>query len=65
MTVLKKTNFTINQWHSRVLQKLLKYYNGIIILTFFVLPPAAVLSVISTLDLIDSEFSNLSFCSSL
>ena len=40
---------------SRVLQKLLKYFNGTIILTSFVLPPAGVFPVIFTLDLNDSE----------
>ena len=38
---------------SRVLQKLLKYFNGTIILTSFVLPPAGMLRVIFTLDLND------------
>ena len=40
---------------SRVLQKLLKSFNGTIILTYFVLPPAGMLPVIFTLDLNDSE----------
>ena len=38
---------------SRVLQKLLKYFNGTIILISFVLPPAGMLRVIFTLDLND------------
>ena len=50
---------------SRVLQKLLKYCNGTIILTSYVLPPAGVFTVIFTLDLKDSEFAKLSFGSSL
>ena len=50
---------------SRVLKKLLKNFNGTIILTSFVLPPAGVLSVIFTLDLNDSKFAKLSFRSSL
>ena len=50
---------------SRVLQKLFKYFNGTIILTSFVLPPAEVFLVIFTLDLNDSEFAKLSFGSSL
>ena len=50
---------------SRVLQKLLKYSNGTIILTSFVLPPAGVLPITFTLDLNDSEFAKLSFGSSL
>ena len=40
---------------SGVLQKLHKYFNGTIILTSFVLPPAGVFPVIFTLDLNDSE----------
>ena len=40
---------------SRVLQTLLKYFNGTIILTSFVLPPAGVLPVIFTLDLKDQS----------
>ena len=49
----------------RVLQKLLKYFNGITILTSFVLPPAGVFPVIFTLDLNTSEFANLSIGSYL
>ena len=49
---------------SRVLQKLLKYFNGIIILTSFILPPAGAFSIIFTLDLNYSEFAKLSFRSS-
>ena len=50
---------------SRVLQKLLKYFNGTIILTSFVLPLAGVFPVIFSLDLNDLEFAKLSFGSSL
>ena len=50
---------------SRVLQKLLKYFNGTIISTSFVLPIAGVFPVIFTLDLNDSESAKLSFDSSL
>ena len=50
---------------SGVLQKLLKYFNGTIILTSFVFPIAEVLPVICTLDLNDSKFAQLSFGSSL
>ena len=50
---------------SRVLQKLLKYSKGTIILTSFVLPPARVFPIIFTLDLNYSEFAKLSFGSSL
>ena len=42
---------------SRVLKKLLEYFNDTIILTFFVLPSAGVFPVIFTLDLNDSEFA--------
>ena len=50
---------------SRVLQKLLKYFNGNIISTSFVLPPSGVFPVIFTLDVHDSEFSKSLFGSSL
>ena len=50
---------------SRVLQKLLKYFNGTIISTSFVFPLLGVFPVIFTLDLNDSEFARLSFGSSL
>ena len=50
---------------SRVLQKLLKYFNGAIILTSFVLPAAGVFPVIFILDLIDSDCVMLSLGSSL
>ena len=65
MTMLKKrlTSQLINGI-SRVLQKLFKYFNGTIILTSFVLPPAGVFPVIFTLDLNDSEFTKLSIGSS-
>ena len=42
---------------SRVLQKLIKYFNVATISTFFVLPSAGVLSVILALNLNDSEFA--------
>ena len=41
---------------SRVLQKLLKYFDGTAISTSLVLPAAGVLPAILTLDLNDSEF---------
>ena len=44
---------------SRVLQKLLKYFNGTIILTSFVLPPAGMFPVIYTLGLNDSDSAKL------
>ena len=47
-------NFTINGI-SRVLQKLLKYFNGTIISTFFVFLSAGGFPVTFTLDLNDSE----------
>ena len=50
---------------SRVLQKILKYFNGTIISTSFVLPSAGVSPVIFTLDVNDSEPAKLSFGSSL
>ena len=50
---------------SRVFQKLLKYFNGTIILTSSVLPSLGVFPVIFTVDLNDLECANLSFGSSL
>ena len=50
---------------SRVLQKLLKYLYGTVILTSFILPFLGVLLVSSTLDLNDSESAKVSFDSSL
>ena len=50
---------------SRVFQKLLKYFNGTIISTSFVLPSAGVVPVIFILDLSDLESVTLSFGSSL
>ena len=50
---------------SSVLQKLLKYFNGTIISTSFVLPLSGVFPVIFTLDLNDLEFARLSLGSSL
>ena len=50
---------------SRVLQKLLKYFNGTIISTSFVLPAAGVFPVIFILDLNDSDCVMLLFGSSL
>ena len=41
---------------SRVLQKLLKYFNGTTILTSFVLPVAGVFPVILILNLNDSDY---------
>ena len=49
----------------RVLQKLLKYFNGTAILTSFVLPLAGYFPVIFTLDLNDSESVKVEFGSSL
>ena len=49
---------------SRVLQKLLRYFNGKIILRYFVLPLAGVFTTIFTLDLNDLECTKLSFGSS-
>ena len=49
---------------SRVLQKLLKYFNDKIILASFALPPAGVFPVIFILNLNDSESAKLSFDSS-
>ena len=46
---------------SRVLQKLLKYFNGTIISTSFSLPPAGFFPVIFILDLNDSESVKISF----
>ena len=45
----------------RVLQKVLKYFNGTIISRSFVLPSAGVFLVIFTLDLNDSGSSKLIF----
>ena len=50
---------------SRVLQKLLKYFNDTIIWTSFVLPAAGAFPAIFTLDLNDSESAMLSLSSSL
>ena len=50
---------------SRVLQKLLKYFNGTAISTSFVLPAAGVFPVILILNLNDSDCVILSFGSSL
>ena len=50
---------------SRVLQKLLKYFNGTAISTFFVLPLPGVFSVTLFLILNDSEFCIVLFGPSL
>ena len=50
---------------SRVLQKLLKYFNDTIILVFFIFPLSGVFPMIFILYLNDSEFAMLSFGSSL
>ena len=55
----------LNNGISRVLQKLLKYFNKTIISTSFTLPAAGVFPVIFILDLNDSESSKLSFGSAL
>ena len=50
---------------SRVLQKLLKYFNGTAILTLFVLSSSGGYPAILILDLNDSDSVILSFSSSL
>ena len=66
MTILKlKLTSQLIKGISRVLRKLLRYYNGTIISTSFSLPPAGVFPVISILDLNDSESVKLSLGSSL
>ena len=50
---------------SRVLQKLIKYFNGTAILTSFVLHAAGVLPVTFVLNLNDSEFVKVAFRSSV
>ena len=50
---------------SRLLQKLLKYFNGTNISTSFVLPSTEVFLVLFTLYLNDSEFAKLTLGSSL
>ena len=50
---------------SRVLQKLLRYFNGTIISTSFAFPAAGVFPAIFILGLNDSESAKLSFGSSL
>ena len=50
---------------SRVLQKLLKYFNGTAILTSFVLPSSGVFPVIFNLDLSDLESVKVTFGSYL
>ena len=50
---------------SRVLQKVLKYFNGTIVSKFFILPSAGVFPVIFTFYLNDSESAKLLFGSSL
>ena len=50
---------------SRVLQELLKYFNGTIISTFFVFPSSGVFPVIFILDLNDSKYAKLSLGLSL
>ena len=64
MTMLKLASPLI-KGISRVLQKLLKYFNGTIISTSFSLPSLGVFPVIFILDLNDSESAKLSFGSSL
>ena len=49
----------------RVLQKLLKYFNGTASATSFVLPSSGVFPAIFTLDLNDSESVKISLDSSL
>ena len=50
---------------SRVLQKLLKYFNGTAVLKSFVLPSSGVFPVIFNLDLSDSESVKVTFGSYL
>ena len=50
---------------SKVLLKLVKYFNGNFILTFFVLPLAGMFPVIFILDVNNSGSARLSFGSSL
>ena len=50
---------------SRVFQKLLKYFNGTVISTSFVLLSAGVFPVIFILNLNDSKSVKLLLCSSL
>ena len=50
---------------SRALQKLLKYFNGTVISTSFVLPSSVLISVIYTLSLNGTEFVKVSFGLSL
>ena len=64
MTMLKLTSQLV-KGISRVLPKLLKYFNGTIISKSFSLPAARVFPVIFVLDLHDSESAKLSFGSSL
>ena len=47
----------LNKGISRVFQKSLKYFNGIAILTSFVLPASLVYPVTLTLNLNDSEYT--------
>ena len=49
----------------KLLQNLLKYFNGTTISTFFLFPLLGVFPVILILDLNDSDFVLLSFGSSL
>ena len=53
--VQKRLTSQLNNGIWRVLQELLKYFNGTINLKSFVLPPAGVLPVIFTLDLNDLD----------
>ena len=66
MTMLKKgLTLQLINGISRVLQKLLKYFNGTLILTYVLWSPAGVLLVTCTLDLNDLESAKLSFGLSL
>ena len=60
MTMLSSLTSQLIKGTSRVLQKLLKYFSGTIISTFFSLPAAGVFPVIFILDLNHSESSRLS-----
>ena len=63
--MLKWLTYKLINSISRVLQKLIKYFNGTVNSTCFVLPSAGVFPVIFILDLNDSESVKLSFGSSL
>ena len=65
MTIKKRLTSQLINGISRVLQKLLKYFNGTIISISLALPLAGVFPVIFTLDSNDSESAKLLFGSYL